>query len=194
MGRYATDTGGKFQDAPAGTHMGRCYSIIDLGTQHGDYGVNNQVMVRFELPEELMDDGRPFSVAAFWTNSTNEKATLRIVLETWRGKPFTQEEIDRFDLEKIIGVPGLVTIGPNKKGRMKIMGVGPLMKGQKCPPQVNPAVTFWLDEFDRAVFDSLPDGLQAIIKESDEYKARLTTRGPVEPPARTNDFDDDIPF
>ncbi len=200
MGRHATDSGGDFEEPPVGTHLARCYSIVDLGTQHGEYmgkpKVRNQIMVRFELPEELMSDGRPFSVAAFWTNSTNEKATLRIVLDTWRGKPMTEEEAKSFDLMKIIGVPGLVTLGRNKNNKVRVVGVGPLMKNQKCPPQVNKSSAFWLDEFDPTAFNDLPDGLQAIIKRSDEYQARLRPPGEAQDdaPPRTNDADDDIPF
>lgn len=203
MGRYSTDRGGDFEEPPVGTHLARCYGIIDLGTSMTDFLDKNgkpksrsQIMARFELPEELMSDGRPFSVAAFWTNSTNEKATLRIVLDTWRGRPMTNEEADRFDLNKIVGVPGLVTLGKNQKGKIKVMGVGPLMKNQKCPPQVNTTSVLWLDEFDRDVFDKLPDGLRDIIKRSDEYKAMMRGGVPESDPVNdvTEDHDSSIPF
>ena len=77
MGRYTQETGGTFKQPPADTHAARCYRLIDLGTHRGSYQgeptVRNQVMVSWELPDALMDDGRPFVVSAFLTNSLNER-------------------------------------------------------------------------------------------------------------------------
>jgi hypothetical protein len=110
MGRYANDTGGgDFQHAPIGTHAARCIRLIDLGTQQGEWQgkptFKNQVLVMWELPDELMeaqDDGqpRPFIVSKFYTNSLSEKANLRKDLTTWRGRDFTDDELDRFDLQR----------------------------------------------------------------------------------------------
>ena len=66
MGRYAKDAGGgDFAPAPAGNHIGRCIKVIDLGTQHSEYQgkptVRNQVFIQWELCEEKMDDGKPYS-------------------------------------------------------------------------------------------------------------------------------------
>jgi hypothetical protein len=45
-----------------------------------------------------------------YTASLNEKATLRKDLESWRGKPFTKEELAAFDLEKLLGANGLFSV------------------------------------------------------------------------------------
>jgi hypothetical protein len=50
-----------------------------------------------------MRDGRPFAMFKNYTLSWSEKANLRLDLQSWRGKPFTQEEMRRFDLETILG-------------------------------------------------------------------------------------------
>jgi hypothetical protein len=199
MGRYAKapEESGTFAEVEAGNHVGRCYRIIELGTTHeefnGETKARNRLMISFELPAELMDDGRPFSVTWWVTNSLHEKANLRIGLDLWRKRPFTEEELQGFDLEKILGVPAMVTVQHNKKGRATVAGVGPLMKGQTCPAAINPPQAFFLDEFDREKFAALPEGIRTMIQQSDEYKARM--RAPAPTPKVAEGIDkDDLPW
>jgi len=204
MGRQATDVGGgDFEDPPHGNHLGRCYRLVDLGTQPaGEWKgqptlPRNQIFVAFELPKTLMKDGRPFTIGAFWTNSLNKKATLRTVLQTWRNKQFTDDELKGFDLEKIVGVPGIVTVGVKPEGtRTTVLGVGPLMEGMVCPPLVNERFTFWIDEWDQPKFDSLSEKMKEMIRQSSEYKARFGKRREAQDdgPRVTEDHDSDIPF
>ena len=204
MGRYATEGGGgDFEEAPAGNHLGRCYRLIDLGTQPaGEYkgqptGPRSKLFIGFELPEALMENGKPYACGAIWTNSLNEKSTMRIVLEMWRSRQFTNEELGGFDLNKILNVPGIVTLGKKPQGtRVTVLGVGPLMRGMTCPPLVNEAFSFWIDEWDQAKYESLSDGLKKMIMQSKEYKERFSSRRMAQDdtPPRTEDFSDDIPF
>lgn len=67
MGFTASDSGGNgnFKRVPSGSFIGRCYSLIDLGTQHSDgqYGPKDQhkIQVRWELFGED-DDGNKLTV------------------------------------------------------------------------------------------------------------------------------------
>lgn len=197
MGRYAKDSGGgDFEQAPTGTHIARCYQIIDIGTHHGDYQgkpvVRNQVIVRWELPNEVMETGDPFIASRFYTNSLGEKANLRADLEAWRGRSFSEEELNGFDLMNILGKPCQLSI-IDKNGKSRVSGVMAMPKGMQCPPQINPSVAFWIDEWDQAVFDSLPDGFKKLIMESDEYKARGSGAVPKKAGSFA-DLEDDIPF
>jgi hypothetical protein len=203
MGRYASAPeggSGDFQDVEPGNYAGRCYRIIDLGTTHeefeGEVKPRNQVMISFELPDEKMNDGRPFSVSLWVTNSLHEKATLRKVLETWRKRPFTAEELGRFDLQTILGVTGMVTVGKTAKGRAKALGVGPLPKGLVCGDPVNPKQSFWLDEFTLEKYEALPEGIQGLVAKSDEYKAIMGggKQEPSQPKGASGIDEDDIPF
>lgn len=201
MGRTAKDTGGgDFQDAPIGTHVAVCIKLTDLGTQHGEYQgeptVRNQVLVTWELPNERMDDGKPFSVSAFLTNSLSEKATMRKWLENWRGRPFTPDELMGFDLQNILGAACMINViaKPDGKKGVKVGGVMALPKGMEKPKAENPLSAFWLDEFDRAKFDELSNGIKEIIMKSDEYKA-LSGNGSRPTGGGTfADMPDDIPF
>lgn len=177
MGRYAKDSGGgDFEQAPAGNHVARCYRLIDLGTQHGTFEgketIRNQVMITWELCDELIEDGKPFIVSAFLTNSLNEKAKLRAWLESWRGVAFTEQEIRGFDLNKVLGVPCMLNVIHNDKGRAVVTSVAKLPKSVTALDLINQKSAFWLDEFDQEAFDALPKGIQRIIEQSDEWKAR----------------------
>ncbi len=195
MGRYASDAGGgDFQQAPIGNHVARCIRLIDLGTQHGEYqgtpNVRNQVLITWELCEEKMTDGKPFIVSHFYTNSLNEKATLRGHLEAWRGRAFSQDELRKFDLSSILGAPAMVNVIHNDKGKARVSAVAKLPKGMKAPEPANKPSAFWIDEWDQAAFDGLPKGLKAIIEQSDEYKARKNGNGQA---SKFDDMEDDIP-
>jgi hypothetical protein len=199
MGRYAKEPSGNYENAPPGTHLGICYRLIDLGTQHNEYQgeerTSNQVLISWELPEELMSDGRPFSVSCFLTNSLHEKAALRKHLESWRGRAFTDKELAGFDLETILGKPAYVSVVLNAKGNAKVGAVLAVPKGVTAPKPINPTVAFWIEEWDQAVWDALPKGIQAIIMKSEEYRDRVDGGSPpddgVEPPPDDNS---DIPF
>ena len=207
MGRYASDTGGgEFQQLSAGTHLARCYSIVDLGTQRGEYQgqptVRQQIIIRWEVPGEQIEfdgESRPMTISKFYTCSLSTKANLRHDLEAWRGKAFTAEELMGFDLENIVGAPAMVTVTHNDKGKARVLAVAGLPKGTKCPPQVHDSEVFWIDPWDQQSFERLPEGFQKIIKESDEYKARSAPpqhKKPAPEPAATavDDFADDILF
>ncbi len=210
MGRTASDTGGgDFQPAPEGTHVARCIELIDIGTHHGEYQgeptVRNQVIVRWELPNETIDsDGKPepMLVSKFYTNSLGEKANLRKDLVAWRGKEFTTQELMGFDLQNILGKPCLVTVVHNEKRKAKVTAVSGLPKGTKCQDAANKIKAFWIDEWDgdtdSAPFADLPKGFKDLIMQSDEFEAMfdntpevVTTGGGTK---HVDDFADDIPF
>jgi hypothetical protein len=94
---------------PAGVHHAVCYAVIDLGTQdpgNPQFRASRKVMILWELPHETIDtqDGpKPRIISSEYTASIGKKATLRSVLESWRGKPFTADELNGFDLKNILG-------------------------------------------------------------------------------------------
>lgn len=197
MSRYAKDTGGgEFEQAPVGTHVARCFRLIDLGTQHGEYQgkpiTRKQVLVSWELPGESMSDGRPFAVSYFYTNSLNEKATLRHHLEAWRGRSFNETELQGFDLENVLGKPCMVTVTLNDRGKAKVSAVTGLPKGIVCPPAKNDQFSFWIDEWNDACWEKIPKGIQDMIRKSDEYNDKDKPAG--DPLRGIAGMDDDIPF
>ena len=198
--------GGGFEPAPAGSHVARCYMCVDVGTHHNPMFDNyrHQWMIGFELPNEPprkwkdkegVEMERPETVGKFYTASLNEKATLRKDLESWRGRPFTETELEGFDPKNIIGKPCMLNVvhKQKKNGDMKaeIAAIMPLPKGTTCPAPVHSEVFYDIGMHDKILFESLPKGLQDMIKRSQEWKEM----GDKQPAAPEEEFvDDDIPF
>lgn len=100
---YAKRGSTTFEPAPAGLHQAICCDVIDRGMVYDSRWekYSHKVRICWQI-EETMKNGKPFLVTAQYTNSLHEKAILRAHLESWRGRPFTEEELDEFDLEALI--------------------------------------------------------------------------------------------
>jgi hypothetical protein len=190
--------GTDYEQAPLGTHVARCVRLIDIGTQDNEYegrkSTRRQVVVTWELPEELMSTGdfagQPFLISKFFTQSLNEKATLRKWLITWRGGDFTPEELEGFDAKNILGAPCLLSVtASDTTGKSIASGVMKLTKGIKPPAQITPTVFFSLepDEFDRDVFEGLSDGFKKMINLSPEWAALSAAPSAKPAPAQSDD-------
>lgn len=195
--------GGSFEQPPIGTHVARCVKLIDIGTQKGEYQgkatFKHQIIVGWELPNELMTEGeyagKPFTVSKFYTASLSEKANLRKDLANWRGRDFTEQELAGFDSKNIIGKPCMVSITLNEKGNARVTGVMALPKGTSVPEQITPTLYLSLDrgEFAQAVFDSLSEKMQNMIAVSPEFQELKKPAGSFDDMQDSN-LDSDIPF
>jgi hypothetical protein len=96
--------------APEGLHTACCVDVVNLGIVQGAYGAKHKVRIVWQL--ELVDEehGRRFDVARVYTLSLHERAALRKDLESWRGRKFSELELDGFDLEKLLGVNAQVQV------------------------------------------------------------------------------------
>lgn len=126
-------SGSSFRPAPAGAHAAVCCDVIDLGVLEVTYNNKTKKQHKVNLAwqiEELRDDNKPFVVRKRYTLSLHEKAALRKDLESWRGKPFTDAELEAFDLEVLIGVPAMVNIihAPRQGGGEPYANVAAIMK------------------------------------------------------------------
>ena len=101
---YSSAPQSQYEPPPAGLHQGVCCDVVDLGLVENKKFGKTQPMVRlYWVLDDLNKEGRPHIISQSYTNSLHEKAKLRQHLEAWRGKPFTAEELVRFDLEKLLG-------------------------------------------------------------------------------------------
>jgi len=94
----------EFTPAPEGLWPAVCVDVIDLGNQKTPWGEAHKVEVRWMLEEKDPKTQKAFMLFKRYTLSLHEKANLRRELETWRGRKFTTEELEGFDLEKLLGV------------------------------------------------------------------------------------------
>lgn len=201
------DSGGTdFEQPPIGTHVARCIKLIDIGTQQGEYQgkatYRRQVIIGWELPNELMSEGehagKPFTVSKFYTASLGEKANLRADLKNWRGRDFTDEELAGFEAKNILGKPCMLSVTLNDKGKARVTGVMALPKGTPVPDQFNESLFFSLEhaDFKPEVFDALSEGYKKMIRVSPEYM-ELTKPEHQKQSKKGGDFsdmEDDIPF
>ena len=195
-----------FEKLEKGIYHATCFRMVDLGTQDNTYkGETNKkmkVQIDFEITEALdpdnsevkMADGRPFGVGKEYTASLFESANLRKDLESWRGKSFTQEELDSLELTDFLGCTVKIEVGltgprPDGSGggNPKIIRLSEPRNGTEQVATVNPQVAFdmsvYCDEFNGNsnanskamcdVFDEVPAYLQKKVEESYEYRAAV---------------------
>ena len=189
-----------------GIYAGTCYQIVDMGTRdevyNGETSKKTQVIITFEVTEALepnnnevqMQDGRPFAVSGTYTASLFEQAKLHQHLVSWRGKAFTEEELQGFDMSKLLGCTARIEVAHTKPspdgkggGNPKIHNLQRPDGGIKVVDTENEKRSFDLDVFcnfkkDPAtpggkamsdMFDTFPDWQQGKIEDSYEYKAAV---------------------
>ena len=185
MSITAKNEGSAVDLAPVGNHIARCYSMVHIGTIkeniRGEVKELNKVRISWELPTEKKvfnpEKGeQPYSVSKEYTLSMYEKSNLIKDLQSWRGKPFSEDEIKAFDITKLLGVPCMLNVIHTKsktsgKEYTSIASISGLPKGVSCPPQINDNFEFSLETFDDKKFSSLPEWLRKKIIESKEYKS-----------------------
>lgn len=194
-----------FKPVPPGSHLARCYRIIDLGTQkttfNGESKFIKKVMFQFEVHSEdddgplKTDKGEPMSISKNYTLSLSDKAVLRADLEAWRGREFTREELQGFELKNVLGAWCLITVtratGNDGREYTNITGVSPVPKAMKqsLPTPFNQVGIFYIDDPDMEMFETLSERIRQKITETPEWKSRKT-------PQPSSNFDDDatIPF
>ena len=222
--------GGDFPKLEPGIYHGTCYSIIDLGESDQEYkGVvskKKRIHLGFEITEAvdpstnivMTEDGRPFGAFKTYTASTSELSTLRKHVESWRGKSYTDEEVNSFDITQMIGCTVKIEIGLTKKsdfgegGNPKIVALREPRDGIKKVETHNDIVLFDIDDYcdeftgnsspkSKAmcdVFESLADWHKSDIEASYQWMVakQKFEDTPVEklmeemPPEETNNKDD----
>lgn len=209
----ATKNGSTFEPIPAGTYAARCYSMVQIGTIEESFQGKpkklHKVRITWELPTELKvfkeENGeQPHVISKEFTLSMNEKAILRKFLEGWRGRTFSEEECERFDITVLLGKPCMLSIihktSSNKNVYAEISSISAVPKGMTVPDQINPSFEFSYDNFSEEKLLQLPEFLQNKIRSSDEYKF-LQTPNETQIAASAEadktflaDHDDDLPF
>ena len=199
-----------YPEMEPGLYLAICYLIADIG-EHENRMYNNtsrQIVMTWEFPDERIEvNGQmlPRAQSMFFTLSLNERARLRGFLENWRGRAFTSEELEGFDVSKVLGAPCMLNrverVRPDGSKRTVIGGVSKVPKGMKVPLPENPRVLFDLDAPDAiAEMQNLPEWIQNKIRESITYQQMVNPAHAVAAVEGSeqyeDDFDDsgDIPF
>lgn len=209
---YKTNAGATdFAPVPAGSHIAVCDIVADIGLQPGS-GLypkpKQQVYIRFQLPNERVEferDGKkqsgPAVIGRTYTASMNEKANLRHHLESWRGKQFTDEEAEKFDVGAILGKPCMLTIMHTQKGDKvyaNIAGIGAIPKGINAKTITAEGNVLYYAPDNKASYSLLPEWLRKKID------GQIVPEPPQDQPSSPDAYDgaydsteitdEDIPF
>jgi hypothetical protein len=206
----AKDSGGRdFKPMPAGVHLAICNAVVDLGIQQttykGEAKSQHQVYLRWEVPDETVEyekDGRkvvgPATIGRTYTLSLSEKANLRKVLENWRGKPFTADELKGFDITNVAGKCCQIMVQHDTRSDKTYANVTGVMgvsrdqapRARELKP-ANGVLVYALDDHDPQAFDALPKWIKEKLAERVPAQSAKTANAAA--PAGDVDFNDDIP-
>ena len=200
----------RVENPPVGSHLARCIGLIDIGTQHhpgfqgGSPWNSRDVYIAFELCGVQMAGlykpelkGKIFRVATTVKQSLHPSAKLRKFLVSWRGKDFSNEEIEKFEPKSIVGRGCRLTL-VERNSYVNIDGIAPCGPTEKPPKATYPLIVFSLEkeEFDQKVYAQLPESLRNKIAKSPEFKALVGAEPEGEEPDQYagEDESNNIPF
>lgn len=199
MGFIATDKS-EYQLIPEGTHRAVCSALIDLGPQDVFGSTKRQLLIRFEFPDcriirerDGMQVSEPMIKWQFYTNSLNKMSNLRRDLEGWRGRGFTKEELDGFDLRNIVGQACQVLVIHDNSGEQAKAKFQTISKldgdGQKPEPELE-VIQYSEEAGVVKQWDLLPSWIQDKIRQSSKEDLPQQPIQSVDKPP----LDDEIPF
>ena len=217
MSLTASAKGGTDYDPiPAGMHQSVCFGIYDLGVQPSNnpaFSDAHKVLLTFELPHERMDfekDGvttnQPRVSSKEYTLSIGDKANLKRDLVSWRGREFTPEEKESFDISVLAGVNNQINIVHKVSGKgttyANITSISPLSKGMTKAAPENPICIYMLpDEGNIVIPETVPEWIAKKIMASLEYQEFLNPTAdkagasePSKPAFDANEETEEVPF
>ena len=124
----AKNSDSKFRPHPEGQFVGQCVDVIDLGQKVEDYpgkptSLSHKCALVFRTGELNIETGELVDIAQEYTVSMGEKANLRKALESWRGKPYSEEDCEAgVPLDKLEGQYALVGVGNKTSAKGKKYG------------------------------------------------------------------------
>ena len=163
-----------------GTYPSVCVCIVDLGEQYNEHfkKYEDKVLLVWELPTvtiEVEGEQKPRWLSKDFSATLSSKSNLTKFLVPWRGKPFTDEELngDGFDLKELLGKGGLLqVIVEEKDGNQynRITGVMGYPVGMPEPTTQNELLFFDMDEWNDETLEKLPGWIQDRVKKSTQYQ------------------------
>lgn len=188
MGKTLTSTGSdrEFKILDEGTYVAICTAQVAIGMQETHFGEKDQLKTRFEVPTERVTyekDGEqiegPMVVWKTYTASLNEKANLRKDLESWRGRKFTDAELEGWDISATLGKPCMITIVHSESGGKTYANVATVTgipKGTTVPQHEGELLDFNNESYSDDEFNALPGWLQDKVRDGEALAERQRAR------------------
>ena len=177
---------GNSEQAPIGNHVAVCFGVAELGSHKTKYGYKPKIRLFFELSNELMTNGKPFVISeacniSLGRNKEGKAGRLLELLEGWRGRKFTDKELEAFDVAKLIGVPCMLNVVHEVSGDKlyaNIANLAPLAKGVPKPTVVNKTFEYSIAENGEVFPEGMFDWVIEKVKESPEFQSLGDAREP----------------
>lgn len=189
-------SGAQFTPHPEGQFVAVCVDVIDLGENVEQFQgqpakLAHKCALVFRTGERNEATGEYIDIGREFTASMNEKANLRKFLEQWRGKPYTNEQVERdgVPVDKLYGQPALLTVSHKQSNQGRTyanitacVGVPKQMRGALPDAAGYARAEYWTE------------------KKGKYAEAARTFRGQQAPPPSDEDFggfpdeDDSLPF
>ena len=139
MGLIAKNEGIEYERLEDGVYTAVSQMLIDLGIQNNERFEKKQrkfIIVWQILGQtiEINGEEKPRVISKEYTLSLNEKSKLRADLQAWRGKAFTADELNGFDLINILNKPcqlQIITEEKNNKPHTNIASIMAMPKGMQ---------------------------------------------------------------
>ncbi len=163
-----------------GVYMAVCVGVIDLGEQYSEKFKNysNKVKFVWALPSETIEiDGKTEErqLSKEFTFSVSKKGGLRTFLESWNSKTYSDDEFADLDVFDQVGKPCQLQVVLNDTGEYSnVANLMPLPKGMPTPVSNTTFITWDMEAWDDAVFETLPEWTQEQIKKSTQYQKEHT--------------------
>lgn len=191
-----------YEPIAEGTHVAICFGLIDIGLQYNEKYKNSaeKVIILWELPDQQIEiDGKlqPRIFSKEYTASLREKAILLRDLNAWRGRSFTEEELEAFDLRDVLGVPCFIQINHTERNGKKYANMASIMslpKGVQRPVGTMEQISFDMDTSPLSEIEKLPKWIQDKIRNSETYLARVGAQNEEAEFTELDDDDGELPF
>lgn len=194
----------------SGTYNAVCCGLIDLGVQYFEYmGIGqrkSQLLLVFEFPDEQIEvDGEllPRNLSQKFNKSCNEKSNFRKTLTSWRGRDFSDDELNDFDLSRLVGVPATVSVSTKESGGKTVSYISAITKPMRDNKNV-PSRKILFDLSNNSTFDSvsmMTNWMIDLINRSEEavkngwkFDKNETEHSAVDVNVSAHESEDDIPF
>lgn len=149
--------------------------LVDLGVQKSEkYGKSNRkFIIVWNIANEFIEvngENVPRVISKEYTMTLGEKSTLRKDLQAWRGKNFTEEELNGFNLLNILNKGcqlQLLNSESNGKTYTNIVSIMALPKGMTIDVLDKTIVFDTSDESTWTNYEILPQWMQNRIKQAE---------------------------
>lgn len=159
-----------------GVYMAVCVGVIDLGEQYSEKfkSYSNKVKFVWSLPSETIEiDGKTEErqLSKEFTFSVSKKGGLRTFLESWNSKTYSDDEFAELDVFDQVGKPCQLQVVLNDTGEYSnVANLMPLPKGMPAPVSNTAFITWDMEAWNDAVFETLPEWTKEQIKKSTQYQ------------------------